>query len=120
MSVYVQILDSIQNGKKGVMSGQMSLFDIVSEEEKAELEIKMPDVGEYDKELLLSFEKEVLGFYVSGHPMEEYEALWSKYIFTQCLRIFSFSNTCRREFGQHIKNQSFHVVYEYLFYYQKT
>lgn len=80
MSVYVQILDSIQNGKKGVMSGQMSLFDIVSEEEKAELEIKMPDVGEYDKELLLSFEKEVLGFYVSGHPMEEYEALWSKYI----------------------------------------
>ena len=80
MSVYVQILDSIQNGKKGVMSGQMSLFDIVSEEEKAELEIKMPDVGEYGKELLLSFEKEVLGFYVSGHPMEEYEALWSKYI----------------------------------------
>lgn len=80
MSVYVQILDSIQNGKKGVLSGQMSLFDIVSEEEKAELEIKMPDVGEYDKELLLSFEKEVLGFYVSGHPMEEYEALWSKYI----------------------------------------
>ena len=80
MSVYVQILDSIQNGKKGVMSGQMSLFDIVSEEEKAELEIKMPDVGEYDKELLLSFEKEVLGFYVSGHPMEEYEALWNKYI----------------------------------------
>ena len=80
MSVYVQILDSIQKGKKGVMSGQMSLFDIVSEEEKAELEIKMPDVGEYDKELLLSFEKEVLGFYVSGHPMEEYEALWSKYI----------------------------------------
>lgn len=80
MSVYVQILDNIQNGKKGVMSGQMSLFDIVSEEEKAELEIKMPDVGEYDKELLLSFEKEVLGFYVSGHPMEEYEALWSKYI----------------------------------------
>ena len=80
MSVYVQILDSIQNGKKGVMSGQMSLFDIVSEEEKAELEIKMPDVGEYDKELLLSFEKEVVCFYVSGHPMEEYEALWSKYI----------------------------------------
>ena len=30
--------------------------------------------------MLLSFEKEVLGFYVSGHPMEEYEALWSKYI----------------------------------------
>ena len=66
MSVYVQILDSIQHGKKNTMSGQMSLFDIVSEEEKEDLEIKMPDIGEYTKELLLSFEKEVLGFYVVG------------------------------------------------------
>ncbi|MBE5876518.1 MAG: DNA polymerase III subunit alpha [Lachnospiraceae bacterium] len=80
MSVYVQILDSIVHGKRSVMSGQMSLFDIVSEEEKQELEIKMPDVGEYPKELLLSFEKEVLGFYVSGHPIEEYKALWERHI----------------------------------------
>ena len=80
MSVYSQILDSIQHGKKSTMQGQMSLFDIVSEEDKEELEIKMPNVGEYTKELLLSFEKEVLGFYVSGHPMEEYQSLWNKYI----------------------------------------
>lgn len=80
MSVYGQILDSIQYGKKSTMQGQMSLFDIVSEDEKEELEIKMPDVGEYTKELLLGFEKEVLGFYVSGHPMEEYQSLWKKYI----------------------------------------
>ena len=80
MSVYSQILDSIQHGKKSTMQGQMSLFDIVSEEDKEELEIKMPNVGEYTKELLLSFEKEVLGFYVSGHPMEEYQAVWNKYI----------------------------------------
>ena len=80
MSVYSQILDSIQHGKKSTMQGQMSLFDIVAEEDKEELEIKMPNVGEYTKELLLSFEKEVLGFYVSGHPMEEYQALWNKYI----------------------------------------
>lgn len=79
MSVYVQILDSIQHGMKSTMSGQMSLFDIVSEEEKEDLEIKMPDVGEYTKELKLSFEKEVLGFYVSGHPMEEYISLIQKY-----------------------------------------
>ena len=80
MSVYSQILDSIQHGKKSTMQGQISLFDIVSEEDKEELEIKMPNVGEYTKELLLSFEKEVLGFYVSGHPMEEYQSLWNKYI----------------------------------------
>ncbi len=80
MSVYGQILDSIQHGKKSMMQGQMSLFDIVSQEDKEELEIKLPNVGEYTKELLLSFEKEVLGFYVSGHPMEEYQVLWNKYI----------------------------------------
>ena len=58
----------------------MSLLDIVSDEQKEELEIKLPNVGEYEKELLLGFEKEVLGFYVSGHPMQEYQALWEKRI----------------------------------------
>ncbi|MDE6910564.1 MAG: DNA polymerase III subunit alpha, partial [Lachnospiraceae bacterium] len=80
MSVYAQILDSVTHSKRGVMAGQMSLMDIVPEEDKKELEIKMPEVGEYEKELLLSFEKEVLGFYVSGHPMEEYQTLWEKHI----------------------------------------
>ena len=80
MSVYMQILDGIANGRRGIMSGQMSLFDIVSEEQKKELEVKMPDVGEYTKEMVLGFEKEVLGFYVSGHPMQEYQLLWEKRI----------------------------------------
>ncbi len=79
MSVFVQILDSIQHSKRGIMAGQMSLLDIVSEEEKEELEIKMPNVGEYPKELILSFEKEVLGFYISGHPLQEYQGLLEKY-----------------------------------------
>lgn len=80
MSIYVQIMDSIQNDKKNNMAGQMTLFDIVSEEEKENFEIRLPDVGEYKKELQLSFEKEVLGVYISGHPLEEYEALWKKKI----------------------------------------
>ncbi len=80
MSVYAQILDSIVHSKRGTMSGQMSLLDIVSEEQKEEFEIKLPNVGEYEKELLLSFEKEVLGFYVSGHPMQEYQSVWEKRI----------------------------------------
>ncbi len=58
----------------------MSLFDFVPEEEKQNYEIKIPDVGEYKKELLLAFEKEVLGFYISGHPLEEYESFWRKNI----------------------------------------
>ena len=80
MSVYVQLMDQQQHNRKNNLAGQMSLFDLVSEEEKAEYEIRLPDVGEYSKELLLGFEKEVLGIYISGHPLEEYEQLWKKHI----------------------------------------
>ena len=80
MSIYVRILDHIQSDKKNNMAGQMSLFDIVSEEEKESFDIKLPDVGEYSKEMRLTFEKEVLGIYVSGHPLEEYQSLWKKNI----------------------------------------
>ena len=80
MSVYVQILDHITRDKKSNLAGQISLFDIASGEDKEEFDIQMPDVGEYSKEMLLSFEKEVLGIYISGHPMEEYQELWEKHV----------------------------------------
>lgn len=80
MMVYAQILDAVTQEKKNVMAGQMSLFDIVSDEEKASYEIRMPDVEEYPKEAKLAFEKEVLGVYISGHPLEEYEEKWRKNI----------------------------------------
>ena len=80
MSVYVQILDHITKDKKSNLAGQISLFDIAAEEDKEDFDIKMPEVGEYNKEMLLAFEKEVLGIYVSGHPMEEYQELWQKHI----------------------------------------
>ena len=79
MSVYVQILDNITKDKKNNMAGQLSLFDIAAEEDKEEFDVKMPEVGEYPKEMRLAFEKEVLGIYVSGHPLEEYHALLQKH-----------------------------------------
>ena len=72
MSIYIQIVEHVNQEKKYSMSGQMSLFDLAGEEEKADFQIRMPDVGEYAKENLLAFEKEVLGIYISGHPLEEY------------------------------------------------
>ena len=80
MSVYVQIADHIAHDKKNNLAGQISLFDIAGEEDKEEFDIRMPDVGEYNKEMLLGFEKEVLGVYVSGHPLEEYQELWQNCI----------------------------------------
>ena len=72
MMIYGSLLDTLNQEKKTTMAGQMTLFDIAPEEDKAEYEIKLPNVEEYDKEVLLGFEKEVLGIYISGHPLEEY------------------------------------------------
>jgi DNA polymerase-3 subunit alpha len=80
MSIYIQIADHINQEKKYAMTGQMTLFDLVDDEQKSEFEIKMPDVGEYIKENLLAYEKEVLGIYISGHPLEEYEEKWRRSI----------------------------------------
>lgn len=80
MMIYIQILDLVNQEKKSSMSGQMSLFDIMGEEERKSFEIKLPDVGEYSRETKLAFEKEVLGVYISGHPLEEYEQSWRRNI----------------------------------------
>ena len=71
-----EMLEQKSKDKKNGMEGQMSLFDFVGEEEKKNFQITFPDVEEFGKEELLAFEKEILGIYVSGHPMEEYEQVW--------------------------------------------
>ena len=80
MQVYNSVLDKVNEDKKKSITGQMSLFDLVPEEEKSAYEISLPNVEEYSREELLAFEKEVLGIYVSGHPLEEYEEKWRKSI----------------------------------------
>ena len=80
MTIYTQIIDSINQDKKHTMAGQLSLFDIASEEDKKEFEIRMPQVEEYPKEIILTFEKEVLGIYLSGHPLERYRNMMEKMI----------------------------------------
>ncbi|MDR0219953.1 MAG: DNA polymerase III subunit alpha, partial [Lachnospiraceae bacterium] len=80
MAAYKQIADDIQHNKKAAMSGQMTLLDLAGDEEKKDFELRLPDVGEYDKDMMLEFEKEVLGVYLSGHPLEEDEELWRSVI----------------------------------------
>ncbi len=71
ITVFPSIMDRISSDKKSSMAGQMTLFDIASDDIKEEFEIKMPDLEEYDKEEFLALEKEVLGVYISGHPLEK-------------------------------------------------
>lgn len=76
--VSAQIIDDKSKQRKTSMEGQMSLFDFVGEEEKNDFQVSFPDVGEYSKEELLAFEKDMLGVYISGHPLETYEELWRR------------------------------------------
>ena len=80
MLVYADVIDDVSRQKKTTMTGQMSLFDFAEPEQQKELDIVMPEVGEYDKEGILAFEKEVLGVYISGHPLEQYVGLLERNI----------------------------------------
>ncbi|MGI6055924.1 MAG: DNA polymerase III subunit alpha [Bilifractor sp.] len=80
MQVYSLILDQVSQDRKNNMTGQMTLFDFMGEDAGKQFEIRLPDVGEFDKEEKLAFEKEVTGIYISGHPLEKYEEKWRKNI----------------------------------------
>ncbi len=75
-----EVIEQAQHRKKSAMSGQLTLFDFMSEEDRARSEIVLPDVPDFSKEEKLAFEKEVLGIYISGHPLEDHEARWRRII----------------------------------------
>ena len=76
--VFPSIMDRVNNEKKKSMAGQMTLFDIATDDVKESFEIRMPNVEEFEKEELLAQEKDVLGVYISGHPLEEYLPILEK------------------------------------------
>ena len=78
LQVYQSMLDSVNREKKDSMSGQLSLFDMGDEELEHANDISYPALEEFEKEELLAYEKEVLGIYISGHPLEEYLGLIRK------------------------------------------
>ena len=80
MMVYNDICDSVSQERKTAMEGQVSFFDIADDETKETYKVKLPDCGEFDKEQMLEFEKEIIGIYVSGHPLDELEDKWKSHI----------------------------------------
>ncbi len=78
MTIFGQMLDRAAQRRKTDLAGQISLFDFVPEEDKAAFQIQVPKLDEYEKEELLAYEKEVLGIYISGHPLEKYEEQWRR------------------------------------------
>lgn len=80
MAVGPTMLDEKTRERKSTFQGQLSLFDIAGEEDRRDFQITFPDVGEYSKEERLAFEKEILGVYISGHPLDDYEESWRRNI----------------------------------------
>ena len=78
MLIYVQVIENVQKERKNEMAGQMSLLDFLSDEDKKSFEITYPDVEDYSNEQKLAMEKEVLGIYASGHPLDEYREVLGK------------------------------------------
>ena len=60
-------------------AGQMSLFDMLAPEDKNAIELSVPDIPEWPLMEKLDYEKELLGFYVSGHPISSYQELVDRY-----------------------------------------
>lgn len=72
MMMYADAMDRIQQEKKDRLLGQINMFDMLGDI-SSPVEIKYPDIDEFDTKTKLSMEKEVLGVYVTGHPLSEYK-----------------------------------------------
>ncbi len=73
-AVYEKMLDGIQQSKKRNVEGQLSLFEMGGSEKPLKEAMDVyPEIPEYPGKMLLAMEKEMLGLYISGHPLTEYE-----------------------------------------------
>ncbi|HWQ30296.1 MAG TPA: DNA polymerase III subunit alpha, partial [Negativicutes bacterium] len=73
LAVYEKLMESIQSIKKSNVEGQISFFDTMDSSDDIAVEI-YPEINEYPQKQLLAMEKEMLGLYISGHPLEEYKS----------------------------------------------
>lgn len=74
MAIYEKLLDGIQQSKKRNLDGQLSIFEVAADRDvKEDVSEEYPDIGEFPSEILLTMEKEMLGLYISGHPLNEFQ-----------------------------------------------
>ena len=79
MSVYDQAVERVNHERKTRATGQYSIFDTFKEEVKSSDDLNYPNIKEYSKETKLKYEKEVVGIYLSGHPLDDYYDMFENY-----------------------------------------
>lgn len=77
MAVYENIIDSVQRNRRNIIAGQVSMFDTEKIKNAFQSE-SLPELKEFDNRIKLSMEKEMMGIYVSGHPLDEYEDILNR------------------------------------------
>lgn len=81
LGVYESLIESAQANARNTIEGQMSLFQIASEAmEESRAMNRLPDVKNFEKSVLMALEKEMLGVYISDHPLREFENRIKRYI----------------------------------------
>lgn len=82
MMVFSQVVDRVAADRKKAAAGQMSLFSLDTMQESCDVKIDYPNISEYDNATKLKLEKEVVGVYVSGHPLSNYVKKFEEYNLT--------------------------------------
>ena len=81
IEVYSEIVDRAAESEKRAGSAQISMFDTMLKNDTV-FEVKYPEISEFDSKFKLLKEKEVLGIYLSGHPLADFKSVFSKFNFT--------------------------------------
>ena len=94
MAVYEKALELGKQYAQEKASLQISLFDFGMEEQKV-VEVELPMIEEYNQMELLNMEKESIGFFISGHPMDEYEEIIRNVATHNTMKLADVSNNAR-------------------------
>jgi DNA polymerase-3 subunit alpha len=86
ITVLEDAIERAQNLQKDKANGQTNLFQLFSDQRHT-VELKYPEIDEWNDNELLAYEKETLGFYITGHPLVRYKEFIEKHTNTDTIRI---------------------------------
>lgn len=87
------LVTNLENYRRKTMYGQVGFFELGVDEDSFGFEFEMPDVDEFPKAELLKMEKEMTGLYLSGHPLDKYDALIEKLGYAKTLDLLEIGKT---------------------------
>jgi DNA polymerase-3 subunit alpha len=80
LAIYDKVMEGISLNRKKNLEGQLGIFELAEETAVAMMEDILPNIKEFSEKLKLSMEKEVVGLYISGHPLSEFEGELKRFV----------------------------------------